>query len=59
MAYDYSKKYPYPIGTKVSSRGVTGVVTATPGPYSVVVDNRITIPVSLIEEITTTNHNRS
>jgi hypothetical protein len=48
MAYDYSKKYPYPIGTKVSSRGVTGVVTATPGPYSVVVDDKITIPVSLI-----------
>jgi hypothetical protein len=48
MTYDYKKQYPYKIGSIVHWGTKSGKVTELPGPYSVVVDNRITVPVSLI-----------
>ena len=51
--YDYSKQYPYKIGNIVTWGTKSGTVTACPGPYSVVVDNKITVPVSLIDKATT------
>lgn len=42
-------RFPYPIGSIVTGTGFSGKVTATPGPYSVVVDDRLTVPTSLIQ----------
>ena len=46
--YDYKIQYPFKIGTNVKWGSKEGKVTAIAGPYSVVVDNRITVPVCLI-----------
>jgi len=48
MAYDYNKTYPYPPGTAVTWPGGSGIVTEASSPYSVVVDNRISISVTII-----------
>lgn len=49
-------KYPYPIGTKVDLNGTVGTVTATPGPYSVTIDNRITASITIVKPVKITRH---
>ncbi len=44
----FQREYPYKIGTIVEWANQKGKVTGTPGPYSVLVDNKITVPISLI-----------
>ena len=43
-------RYPFPIGTVVAFGNETGKVTAIPGPYSVTVDNRLTLSVTKITQ---------
>ena len=49
-----SREYPHAAGAAVwgvdvAGRRFAGVVTARPGPYSVTLDGRLTVPVSLIK----------
>lgn len=44
-------KYPFKIGTVVAYGSNTGKVTALPGPYSVTIDNRITVSITEIKEV--------
>jgi hypothetical protein len=46
-------RYPHAVGSRVAgvdARGqaFNGVVTATPGPYSVTLDGRLTVPITMI-----------
>jgi hypothetical protein len=42
-------RFPYPVGSQVAGVGFSGKVTATPGPYSVVVNGKLIVPNSLIQ----------
>jgi hypothetical protein len=39
------KPYAFPVGTVIPGEGT---VTATPGPYTVVIDGRVSVPTSLL-----------
>jgi hypothetical protein len=41
--------YPYPVGYRVEGAGFSGIISELRGPYSVVVDDRLVVAISLIE----------
>jgi hypothetical protein len=42
------KRYPYEVGDAVEGIGFSGIVTSRPGPYSVQLDGRLTVSVTMI-----------
>lgn len=41
--------YPYAVGDRVEGAGIVGVVTARPGPYSVTLDGRVTVSITMLK----------
>lgn len=44
------KRYPYKIGDHVEGPGFSGIVTRLVGPYSVQLDNKLSVSITLIQD---------